>query len=103
MPITATAKAIATANIPSAAPTRSSGDAAAIRARHDVTRVARAAAGLKDLRSLIIEAELDLGQAVAAHRRAQARLLLRVEEEETAAPGADQLAAERAIGHRQVV
>src|SRR5947199_83628 len=103
MPITATANAMPTASSPSAVPARSSGAAAAIRARHDVTRLATAAVPLEDLRSLIIETELHLGQAVAAHRRAQARLLLRVEEEKTAAPRADQLAPQRAVRHREVV
>src|SRR5690348_843241 len=56
-----------------------------------------------DLGPLIVEAELDLHQPSFAHRPPDARLLLRVEHQEPAAAGADQLAADRAVVHRQVV
>src|SRR6266481_5858284 len=44
-------------------------------------------------RAFVVEAEPDLRQSVAAHRRPEVGLGLRVEEQEAAAPGADQLAA----------
>src|SRR5436190_18252318 len=44
-------------------------------------------------RALVVEAEPNLRQSEAAHRRPQVGLGLRVEEQEPAAPGADELAA----------
>src|SRR5215471_3366171 len=55
------------------------------------------------LRALVIEAEAYFGQALIGHGCAQAGAILRVEEQETTATGADQLPSERAIGACDVI
>ena len=50
-----------------------------------------------------VEAEAHFPQARARHDRAEPRLVLGVEQQETAAAGADQLAADGAVGPRQIV
>src|SRR4029450_1231228 len=54
-----------------------------------------------DPRALEVEREADLSQCRGRQGAAQARLVLGIEEEEAAAPGADALAAQRAAAQRQ--
>src|ERR1017187_4258560 len=55
------------------------------------------------LAPLEVEAEADLLQAFFAHRVAEFSLVAGIEHQETAAAGANEFAAKRAMGHRVVI
>src|SRR5438128_1757329 len=57
----------------------------------------------QDLGALEVEAEADLAQAGVCHGFAQARLVFGVEQQEAAAAGADELAAQRPVAQRQPI
>src|SRR5262245_37005716 len=56
-----------------------------------------------DRRAREVEAEAHLAERHRGHRVAESWLVLGVEEQEAATARADQLAAERAAGHREIV
>src|SRR4029450_9069461 len=75
--------------------------------RRTAARPGRSRAGARslddDLRALEVEAEAHLGQPGGRQGRAQARLLLGVEEQEAAPARADELAADGAVLERHRV